>query len=289
MLTSLTSRSTWRLLALVALLSNVLQSVSAQRGSNADSTRTYPKLTILNHQRYMDELYGPPAMEIKTIGILVYEGMFTLDAVGPMCVLSELSGTDVRYIGLQKGLIRSGRTVIQVEQTIADVKSLDILIIPGGSAATWEAGQDSTLLQWIRKIDQTTQITASVCTGAWILGEAGLLQGRRATTHWYRAEEMLTRYGATYTPARYVHDGKYWTSAGVTAGMDMSLALILEIRGQAYLQGAMLDLEYDPHPPIDAGTPAKSDPAVVDMMVQMYDFGLQPLIEKTDRKKKRSK
>ncbi len=274
---------------MAALFCAILLPAHAQPASSQDSARTFPKLTLLNHQRYMDELFGPPAMDIKTIGILVYEGMFTLDAVGPMCVLSELTGTEVTYIGLQKGLIRSGRTVIQVDRTIADVKELDILILPGGSTATWEASQDSTLLQWIRKIDQTTQITASVCSGAWILGEAGLLRGRRATTHWYRAEEMLTRYGATYTPARYVRDGKYWTSAGVTAGMDMSLALIQEIRGTTYLQGAMLDLEYDPQPPIDAGTPTKSDPAVVDMMVQMYDYGMQPLIEKTDRKQRRSK
>lgn len=254
-----------------------------------DSARTYPKLTLLNHQKYMDDLFGDPKMDIKTIGILVYDGMFTLDAVGPMSVLSELMGTEVFYIGLKKGLVKSGRTEIKVDKTIADVKELDILVVPGGSTGTWAAGQDSVVLNWIRKIDKTTQITASVCSGAWILGEAGLLQGRKATTHWYRAQEMLTRYGATFVQDRYVHDGKYWTSAGVTAGMDMCLALIMEIRGETYLQGSMLDLEYAPQPPINAGTPARSDPAVVDMMMQMYDYGMLPLIEKADKKKQKGK
>ena len=263
--------------------------VIAQSPQPQDSARQFPKLTLLNHQKYMDDLFGPPKMDVKRIGILVYDGMFTLDAVGPMAVLSELMETDVFYIGLKKGLVKSGRTVIQVDKTIAEVKDLDILVIPGGSSATWQAGQDSVILNWIKKIDKTTQITASVCSGAWILGETGLLQGRKATTHWYRAQEMLARYGATYVEARYVHDGKYWTSAGVTAGMDMCLALIMEIRGETYVQGSMLDLEYAPQPPIDAGTPAKSDPAVVDMMVQMYDYGMQPLIEKADKKHKKAR
>jgi transcriptional regulator GlxA family with amidase domain len=138
-------------------------------------------------------------------------------------------------------------------------------------------------------MDEKTQITASVCTGAWILGAAGLLEGKHATTHWYRAEEMLKRYGAIYEQKRYTHDGKYWSSAGVTAGMDMSLALVQAIRGDKYVQGAMLDLEYDPQPPIQGGTPAKSDPRVLEMMQVMYDYGMVPLIKKEDKKLSKNK
>ena len=238
------------------------------------------KLTLLNHTKKMEELFGKPKMEIKKIGILVYDGMFLMDAIGPMTVLSELMGTEVFYIGVKKGNVKAGRTEIVIKKTIKDVKSLDILIVPGGSDKTWAIAQDTNITNWIKAIDATTQITASVCSGAWILGEAGLLKGRNASTHWYRADEMMKCYGATYTAARYTVDGKYWTSAGVTAGMDMSLAIILAIRGENYTQGAMLDLEYDPQPPISGGTPAKSNQAVVHMMQSMYDYVMRPLINK---------
>jgi putative intracellular protease/amidase len=242
------------------------------------------KINLLNHNQVMTDIFGEPRMDIKTIGILVYDGFYTLDAIGPMAVFSELMGTKVFYIGLKKGLVKTGRTEINVTTVIDEVTSLDILVIPGGAASTWQLTQDTSVLRWIQKIDQTTQITASVCTGAWVLGAAGLLEGKKATTHWYRAEEMLKRYGAIYEQKRYTNDGKYWTSAGVTAGMDMSLALIQLIRGDKYVQGAMLDLEYDPQPPIQGGTPEKSDPRVLEMMQVMYDYGMLPLLQKEDKR-----
>ena len=247
---------------------------------------THQRITLLNHQRVMRELFGEPRMAIKTVGILLYEGCFTLDAVGPMSVMSELMGTDVFYIGLKKGHVQCGRTKIWVDKTLADVKKLDVLIIPGGSVATFELSQDTAVLNWIRQIDRTTQITASVCSGAWILGATGLLEGRQVSTHWYRAQEVMSRFGATYTNQRYTVDGKYWTSAGVTAGMDMCLAMIIAIRGEKYVQAAMLDLEYAPQPPVQAGTPETSDPAVVHMMMSMYDYGMLPLLNKKSKKRK---
>ena len=243
-------------------------------------------VTPENHDEMMEQMFPAPTMDIKSIGILVYDGFFSLDAVGPMAVLSELMGTKVFFIGLEKGLVQNFQMKIQVDTTIHEVDALDVLIIPGGARETFMMTQNEEVLDWIKKIDKTTQITASVCTGAWILGEAGLLEGKKATTHWYRADEMLARYGAEYQKKRYTIDGKYWTSAGVTAGMDMSLALIQKIRGNMYLQAAMLDLEYDPKPPIDAGVPDKSSKEAVDMMLAMYDMGLKPLIDAADKKKK---
>ncbi len=122
------------------------------------------------------------------------------------------------------------------------------------------------------------------CTGAWILGATGLLNGKNATTNWYRADEMMTRYGAHFKQERWVRDGKYWTSAGVTAGLDMSLAIIHELMGEKYTQGVMLNLEYDPAPPITGGSVAKSPPIVIDLMREMYDIGLKPLITKYGKK-----
>ena len=106
------------------------------------------------------------------------------------------------------------------------------------------------------------------------------------TTNWYRADEIHENVRRHFMQQRYVQDGKYWTSASVTAGMDMGLAIVKELMGDQYTQGVMLDLEYDPHPPIDAGSVTKTEPIVSEMMRTMYDGGLYTLIEK--KKKKRN-
>lgn len=213
------------------------------------------------------------------IGIVLYDGCFTLDALGPLCVLAQLPRTRLELIGAEPTPVRSGRTVIHPHRTSDEVAHLDVLLVPGGSVGTWKAAQDTTWRNWILRVDASTDITASVCTGAWILGEAGLLRDRQATTHWYRAEQMLTRYGARFMQERYTSDGKYWTSAGVSAGIDLSLALIQELDGSEAMRNAREKLAYHPSPPIHAGLPERSDPRVVDMMTQMYDYGMLPLIE----------
>jgi transcriptional regulator GlxA family with amidase domain len=105
-----------------------------------------------------------------------------------------------------------------------------------------------------------------------------VLTGKKASTHWYRAKEMLSKFGATYTEKRWTRDGKYWTSAGVTAGLDMSLALVNHLFGKDYTQAVMLDLEYDPQPPIKGGTPKKSNSTIAQLMKDMYDFFLLPFV-----------
>lgn len=214
------------------------------------------------------------------IGILVYEGFFTLDAIGPLAVLSQLDNAEVQLISAEKEKIKSGRSYFHVPQTIGNVEQLDILLIPGGADKTWELSKNEKILAWVKKMDAQTQITASVCTGSAILGSAGFLKGRKATTNWYRAQQMLERYGAEFIHERYVTDGKYWTSAGVSAGIDMSFALIDQLKNRSYLEYAMLRLEYHPQPPIDAGSPEKTDDLVLDMMHQMYDYIMLPLLRK---------
>ena len=105
------------------------------------------------------------------------------------------------------------------------------------------------------------------------------MKGKKATTNWYNAEEMLKKYGAEFVNKRYVQDGKYWTSAGVTAGMDMSLAIMYDLLGKSYTEGVMLDMEYDPKPPIEGGTPEKTSFMMRKMMEAMYDSGVEPLID----------
>lgn len=237
------------------------------------------------HNEMMAIIMTQPRVPIKTIGILVYDGYNTLDAMGPYHTLAEIMGAKTFFIARQKGMVKNQRGLqMKVDTSFNEVKKLDILVIPGGAAETLMQTQDTVTLNWIRQINKTTTYTTSVCTGAWILGATGLLKGKNATTNWYRAEEMLNRYGANFKQERYVQDGKFWTSAGVTAGIDMSLAIINDLMGEKYTQGVMLDLEYDPKPPFNAGSLKKTMPVVADMMKEMYDIGMLPLIQKQIKK-----
>ena len=225
----------------------------------------------------MDELMSRqpnPNVNVNGIGIYVYDGMFSLDALGPYQVF-KTAGLKTFFIAKAKGPITmSNGITITVGKSIDEVTQLDVLLIPGGAGGTAMQTIDPEVLAWIQKIDQTSIYTTSVCTGAWILGAAGLLEGKDASTHWYRANEMLTKFGADYTGKRWTQDGKYWTSAGVTAGLDMSLALVNKLFGKEYTQAVMLDLEYDPKPPIKGGTVKKSVPIIAQLMRDMYDFFL---------------
>ncbi|MGJ1525551.1 DJ-1/PfpI family protein [Sphingobacterium spiritivorum] len=217
--------------------------------------------------------------DVVNIGILVYPDFFTLDAIGPLVVLSQLPNVHVELISTGDKSIKSGRTYFGVDKNIAGVNHLDVLLIPGGANGTWAVAQDQNILDWIKHIDISSRLTSSVCTGSWVLGEAGFLKGRRASTNWYRASQMMERYGAPFTGERYTVDGKYWTSAGVSAGIDMSFAMIQHFAGDDGTKHAMLNLAYHPQPPIEGGSPEKTDDLVLDMMHQMYDYLMTPLIK----------
>ncbi|MBK7115906.1 MAG: DJ-1/PfpI family protein [Proteobacteria bacterium] len=219
-----------------------------------------------------------PALEV---GILVYPNFFTLDAIGPLAVLSDTPGVNVKLIrhGGEE-VIKSGRTRLHVPITTNDVSRLDVLIVPGGSDGTWALTQNAAAKDWIRQIDADSRVTASVCTGSWVLGATGWPKGHRGTTNWYRARQMMEHYGATFETRRYVNDGKYWTSAGVSAGIDLSLALLASLKGEEAGRNAVSRLNYHPAPPIAAGSPEKTDDLVLDMMHQMYDYAMLPLLEK---------
>ncbi len=231
------------------------------------------------HEQLMTELFPKPKVAIKTVGILLYDGYTTLDAMGPYQVLSEMMGVKVFFVGRTKGLISNMNGVKTLcDTSISEVKNLDILVIPGGLRETYQATKDSLLLNWIKSIDSTTKYTTSVCTGAWILGATGLLKNKEATTHWFGKQILAEQFGATIKNSRYVVSGKYWTSAGVTAGMDMSLALLNEIRGEKYTKTAMLDLEYDPKPIYNAGSEQNTEKEIVEMMRSMYQGGMESVL-----------
>lgn len=243
------------------------------------------QVTPENHSMVMDLILGKPKHAVKQIGILVYDGVNDLDFTGPRYVLGQ-SGAKTRLIGIKPGPIKTVMGVQVVPDTVIDeVSQLDILIIPGGFTGTIETAYDERVLDWIRRIDKGTTYTGAICTGVWILGATGLLEGKQAVTNWYREEEFLKKYKAIPAKKRWTNDGKYWTSAGVTAGMDMSLALLNDNWGEKYTQGVMLDMEYDPQPPIQGGTPEKTSWLVEWMMKAMYDAGVDPLIEKLEKAK----
>ncbi len=201
------------------------------------------------------------------IAFLLFDQITALDAVGPYEVLARLPGADVVFAGPSAGTVVTGDAKLRLvaDAALADVTACDVLVVPGGFG-TRALERDARVLDWIRAIDATTTITASVCTGALLLGAAGLLRGRRATTHW-AARERLAEHGAVPVTDRVVRDGKYATAAGVSAGIDLALSLAIELAGVEVAQAIQLGIEYDPMPPLDAGSPDKAPAAIRDAVL----------------------
>jgi transcriptional regulator GlxA family with amidase domain len=204
--------------------------------------------------------------------ILLYDEMTCLDAIGPYEVLASLPGNEICFVAERRGEIRPDTRALGLvaDRSIADVDAVDVLVVPGGNEG--KQRENEALLDWIRRIDQKTQWTTSVCTGSLILGAAGLLRGRTATTHWMR-HDVLRSYGATPTLERVVFDGKVVTAAGVSAGIDMALRLVQRLAGDEVSQAIQLAIEYDPQPPFDAGSPQKAPAPVVELIRSYFESG----------------
>lgn len=204
--------------------------------------------------------------------ILLYDDMTCLDAMGPYEVLASIPGNDLCFVAERRGEIRPDTRLLGLvaDHAIADVDAVDILVVPGGNDQPQR--ENVKILEWIRRIDERTTWTTSVCTGSLILAAAGLLRGRRATTHWMR-HDVLETYGASPTLERVVVDGKYVTAAGVSAGIDMALRLAQILGGDELSQGIQLAIEYDPQPPFDAGSPEKAPAAIVDLVRSLLGSG----------------
>jgi transcriptional regulator GlxA family with amidase domain len=196
------------------------------------------------------------------IAIVLYPGFTALDFIGPYEVLRNLPDADVRFVWHESGPIAadSGVLVVGATHSLDETPSPDILLVPGGMT-TMEHARDEKLLDWVRRVDQTTTWTASVCSGSVILAAAGLLEGKRATSHWM-AVPMLKAFGANPVgDERIVHEGKTVTCAGVSAGLDMAMWLAAQIVGEAKAKAIQLVIEYDPQPPFDSGHMSKASAA----------------------------
>lgn len=200
------------------------------------------------------------------IAIVVYDRLTALDAIGPYEVLSRLPGAELVFVGAATGEQRTdtGRLGLIADQTLAAVPAPDVVVVPGGPGQT-ALMEDAELLAWLRAADATSTWTTSVCTGSLLLAAAGLLDGRRATSHWLAIDE-LARFGATAVRERVVEDGKYVTAAGVSAGIDMALTLAGRIAGEEVAQQIQLGIEYDPQPPFSAGSPQAAPPEAVEAL-----------------------
>jgi transcriptional regulator GlxA family with amidase domain len=198
------------------------------------------------------------------IAIPLYDRFTALDAVGPYEVLWRLPGARVRWVGAEARPYATDRGLqLVAEATLDDVPAPDVLVVPGGTG-TRDALGDERLVDWIRAAHATSTWTTSVCTGALLLGAAGVLDGLRATTHWAYMDD-LGGYGAEATSERVVRQGKVITSAGVSSGIDMALSLAAEIAGADVAQAIQLRIEYDPMPPFDSGSVAKAPERIRDL------------------------
>lgn len=201
------------------------------------------------------------------IAIALYPGFTALDVVGPYSILSNVPGTTTTLAAVAPGTISddNGLLHLRVDAALADLTAPDVVLVPGAPVAAVRAAIETPLVDWVRSVHPGTTWTTSVCTGALVLGAAGVLDGLPATTHWLSYEELAS-YGATPTEQRVVFDGKVATGAGVSAGIDLALALVGRQWGDDLAEALQLAIEYDPQPPYDRGAPSKARQPIVELV-----------------------
>ncbi|MFF4019314.1 DJ-1/PfpI family protein [Streptomyces sp. NPDC001843] len=197
------------------------------------------------------------------IAILLYDRFTALDAVGPYEILSRIPGAEVVFTAARPGPVRTDMNslALTADAALSDLAAPDVLLVPGGPG-TADLLADLPTLDWLRRVDETSTWTTSVCSGSLLLAAAGLLAGRRATSHWICLEH-LSALGAVPAAERVVIDGKYATAAGVSAGIDLALNLTGRMAGDDIAEAIQLVTEYDPQPPYNAGSTATAPPALV--------------------------
>jgi cyclohexyl-isocyanide hydratase len=195
-------------------------------------------------------------------GMLIFPDLTQLDLTGPYEVLARLPGAETLLLWKNLQPVRSehGLTILPMA-VLADCPPLDLVFVPGGPGIN-PLLEDQEVLAFLRRAAATARYVVSVCTGALVLGAAGLLRGRRAATHWM-SREMLPAFGAEPVAERVVVDGNVFTGGGVTAGIDVALTVAAEIAGRAVAEAIQLAIEYDPVPPFSSGSPEMANSAVL--------------------------
>jgi len=197
------------------------------------------------------------------IGLLLFPNLTQLDMTGPFEVFANTPGATVHLVWKNKEPVRAitGMSIVP-DTTFAECPQLDVICVPGGSGVA-ALMEDEEVLDFLRKQAAGARYVTSVCTGALVLGAAGLLKGKQATTHW-ASQDFLSKLGAFPTQARVVRDGNVFAGGGVTAGIDFALTLVGEMCGPDVAQAIQLQIEYAPAPPFNAGSPETAPEPVID-------------------------
>ncbi len=228
---------------------------------------------------------SPTAPLPLKLGMVIFPGLTLLDLVGPQAALGMHAQTHLVWKTLDPVMSDTGIAILPTTTFAECRETFDILFVPGGFGTT-AAMKDPEVIAFLRAHGATARYVTSVCSGALILGAAGLLDGYRAATHWstYEALDIL---GATGVHSRVVVDRNRWTGGGVTAGIDFGLSLLAELRGEAVAKTTQLMLEYDPQPPFTAGNPETAGPdivqAVLGMLRGLGEGGLDEMIATAHR------
>jgi cyclohexyl-isocyanide hydratase len=210
-------------------------------------------------------------MSVFNVGFVIFPELTQLDFTGPQQVLARLPQSAMHIIAKSASSVPSDSGLSLVPtHTFENCPRLDLICVPGGSTGVVQAMGDRETIEFICRQSTSAKYVTSVCTGAFILGAAGLLKGRRATTHW-AFTELLPLVGATHEKARVVKDGNVITAGGVTSGIDFGLSMVAEIAGETTAQAIQLGLEYNPNPPFDAGHPDRAPDAAKDSVFPRYE------------------
>lgn len=200
------------------------------------------------------------------VAIPIFDGITALDAIGPYEVLSRVPEARVHFLGLDGPGPRrtdNGMLGLHADGALRDMPHPEVVVFPGGYG-TRPLMRDEAMLAWVRSAHESSRWTTSVCTGALVLGAAGILNGLEATTHW-AVLDKLADLGARPVSRRVVEQGKVITAAGVSSGIDMALTLAARIAGEDIAQAIQLFIEYDPQPPFDSGSTEKASPHIMEL------------------------
>jgi putative intracellular protease/amidase len=221
----------------------------------------------------MEKVLGPGLYGQEKVGMLIYPKFTALDLVGPHYFFACMFGAKVHLVTTEKDLAPVASDLglaISPTVTMAEApKDLDVLFIPGGTEGTLGVMGRTDTMDWVKDRAARAKHITSVCTGSMVLAKAGLLKGKRATSHWV-TRDVLADFGAIPVNERVVKDGNILTGAGVSSGLDFAIALVEMLRGKPYAEGLMLQAEYAPEPPFKGGTLATTTPDVAKMMDDMF-------------------
>jgi cyclohexyl-isocyanide hydratase len=210
-------------------------------------------------------------MSVFNIGFVIFPELTQLDFTGPLQVLARMPQSAMHIVAKSDAPVPSDCGLsLMPTHTFATCPPLDFICIPGGAAGVARAITDRETIDFVRSRAGAAKYVTSVCTGAFVLGVAGLLKGRRATTHWAYTG-LLPLVGATHEKARIVKDGNVITAGGVTSGIDFGLTIMAELAGDAVAQAVQLGIEYDPAPPFDCGHPDRAPEAVKSRLSDRYN------------------